>query len=195
MECPNCGTDNSDGATFCRMCLARFRPEGQPSAEVYEDELAAIRREVNPEAPAVQAVRMRRKVLAVAGGTAIAVAAVVVGAYIPCLPFLWVIGPYVGGMFAGRVAADNGGRYGLVTAIVPATIQGVLPVLGALGVSTMLRSELRRIPGAGGSALPTASIVMPAVLSALMSVAVVLFLGYFGGRAGERLAKGVGFGL
>lgn len=202
MQCPLCGTSNAKNAKFCSTCLARFsqRESTERETAVLEAEAQdGTQIEVFDSSP-TKDVSAGQKALGVAVGAFVGLA-LTAGLHFLPVPFVYLLGPAIGAALTGRLIAERGGRYGAMAAILPAAAI----VVQRFATAGAARSAVRHQMASLGADFPRSILAPiqnllappPALLAVLVlvTVALVLALGYYGGRYGERLAKGVGFGM
>lgn len=142
-----------------------------------------------------------RKVLAAASGAIAGLALALALDYLVPIPLVWLIGPWAGGVIAGRLLAEDGGRYGLVSASLPAASRIVVSIASAGDARREAQRQMnelgRDVPKSFLQPLESVFAPPPSVLALWTALAVLLAFaaGYYGGRYGERLAKGPGSGL
>lgn len=218
MHCPKCEAELSDNAAFCSLCFTKFdQPAAAPSAGAIDAsapaipggippdeaaELERIRREVGGHDAPLSAVNRPpevalttgRKFAAVVGGAVVGYMVGYVAGFLP-IPFIGLAGPFAGGMFAGWIVQQDGGRYGVISAAIPATIQLALAVLIMAGVAGALSGSSAGNPQSDMLGGMMGSLVGIGVIVLAIGIAIQLVVGYFGGRAGERVFRGPGWGV
>ena len=202
MECPECGARNADDAGFCTLCHARFTSSEAAGKRPADQVEPAVRERIPSTAGAREPrhASLRRVAVGIAVGTTAGLALTIALQYLP-VPFAYLLGAPAGAAITGRLTAEKGGAYGMLASALPA----VLVVLDRLSTADVTRAVARRQMAGLARDLPRnliqplQSVLAPPpallVVFLIITAVLVLALGYYGGRYGERLAKGPGFGL
>ncbi|RJQ52293.1 MAG: hypothetical protein C4521_10490 [Actinobacteria bacterium] len=177
---------------------APIGPSGYPvredslPPEIPADELARIKsfssNEGLPSVPARPEATVGRKVAVVAGGALLIVILGQILNYLP-IPFVGLLAPFLGAAMVGYLLREEGGRYGLIAAAIPAALGAIVvwivsaSLIGPMTTQAASQSKANLPAGALADAL--SGIIWFAVV---IGVGSNCLAGYFGGWVGENYA-------